>query len=159
MRLCLLAVGRLKDGPERALCERYAGRIQDSGRSLGFAGLDLVELPESRARRAEDRKAEEAASIRGRRQAGHLIVLDERGRSLGSEAFAAHLGRSRDAGAGSLNLVIGGADGVEAALRDEADMALSFGALTIPHQLVRVLVLEQLYRALTILGGHPYHRV
>lgn len=158
MRLCLLAVGRLKDGPERTLCERYAGRIQDSGRSLGFSGPDLIELPESRARRPDDRKAEEAAAIRARRQPGQLIVLDERGRSLSSDVFAAHLGRSRDTGSGSFCLVIGGADGLDAALRDEADLVLSLGALTIPHQLVRVLVLEQVYRALTILGGHPYHR-
>lgn len=159
MRLCVMAVGRLKDGPERALCERYAGRIQESGRSLGFSGPDLIELPESRARRAEDRKAEEAAAIRARRQPGQLIVLDERGKSLSSDAFAAHLGRVRDAGAASLTLLIGGADGLDEALRSEADFGLCFGALTIPHQLVRVLVLEQAYRALTILAGHPYHRV
>jgi 23S rRNA (pseudouridine1915-N3)-methyltransferase len=159
MRLSLLAVGRLKDGPERTLCERYAGRVQDSGRSLGLSGPDLVEIAESRARRPEDRKTEEAAAIRAKRQPGLLIVLDERGKSLSSEAFAAFLARSRDAGTGGFSLVIGGADGLDATLRDGADMALSFGALTIPHQLVRVLVLEQLYRALTILGGHPYHRV
>lgn len=159
MRLSLLAVGRLKDGPERTLCERYAGRIQDSGRSLGFSGPDLHEFPESRARRPEDRKVEEAAAFRAKRQPGQLIVLDERGKSLSSEAFADRLARSRDAGTGCFSLMIGGADGLDASLLDEAEMALSFGALTIPHQLVRILVLEQLYRALTILGGHPYHRV
>jgi 23S rRNA (pseudouridine1915-N3)-methyltransferase len=159
MRLCLLAVGRLKDGPERALCERYAGRIKDNARGLGLSGPDLAEITEGRARRPEDRKAEEAAAIRVKRQPGQLIVLDERGRSLSSEAFANLIARTRDTGSGAFSLVIGGADGLDPALREEADLALSFGALTIPHQLVRVLALEQLYRALTILGGHPYHRI
>ncbi|MGL4437764.1 MAG: 23S rRNA (pseudouridine(1915)-N(3))-methyltransferase RlmH [Bosea sp. (in: a-proteobacteria)] len=158
MRLCLLAVGRLKDGPERALCERYATRIQDSGRGLGVTGPELIEISESRARRPDDRKAVEAAAIRARRQPGQLIVLDERGKSMSSDMFASFIARSRDGAIGTLSLVIGGADGLDPSLRDEADMALSFGALTIPHQLVRALVLEQLYRALTILGGHPYHR-
>jgi 23S rRNA (pseudouridine1915-N3)-methyltransferase len=158
MRLSCLSVGRLKDGPERALCERYAGRIQDTGRNLGFFGPDLIELPESRARRPEDRKAEEAVAIRLKRPPGPTIVLDERGKSLSSDAFAAILAHSRDAGTSSTTLIIGGADGLDDSLRNEASLILSFGALTIPHQLVRVLVMEQLYRALTILAGHPYHR-
>jgi 23S rRNA (pseudouridine1915-N3)-methyltransferase len=158
MRLALIAIGRLKDGPERALSLRYAGRIRDSARPLGFSGPDLHELPESRARRAEDRKAEEAASIRARHGGGLLIALDERGLNLASADFAARLGRERDAGRAGATLVIGGADGLDDGLRGEAGLSLAFGAMTLPHQLVRVLALEQLYRALTILAGHPYHR-
>jgi 23S rRNA (pseudouridine1915-N3)-methyltransferase len=158
MRLAVVAVGRLKDGPERELCQRYAGRIGEIGRSLGFSGPDLVELPESRARREDDRKREEADLIAVRAPAGLLIVLDERGTSLPSPDFAARLGRERDAGNPAASFVIGGADGLDASLRDRAAIRLSFGALTIPHQIVRVLVLEQIYRALTILSGHPYHR-
>jgi 23S rRNA (pseudouridine1915-N3)-methyltransferase len=161
MRLQLVAVGRLKDGPERELCARYAKRIQETGRGLGFPGFDLAELPESRARRPEDRKGEEAASIRARLAGGPggwLVALDERGASPDSPAFAARLARERDAGCASAAFVIGGADGLDPALRAEASLVLSFGAMTLPHQLVRVLALEQVYRALTILGGHPYHR-
>jgi 23S rRNA (pseudouridine1915-N3)-methyltransferase len=159
MRLQLVAVGRLKDGPERALCERYAARIHDNGRLLGFSGPDIIELTESRARRPEDRKADEASSFRPKLPGGLLIALDERGKSMGSTDFACRLARARDAGMAHASFLIGGADGLDPALREHCGLALSFGALTLPHQLVRILVLEQLYRALTILGGHPYHRI
>lgn len=160
MRLGLIAVGRLKAGPERELCARYAGRIGDSVRALGFSGPDVIEIAESRAARADDRKHEEAAAIGARLGAagGLLIALDERGASLSSEAFARRLERDRDGGMKAATLVIGGADGLDEALRARAGLVLSFGVMTLPHQLVRVLALEQLYRALTILGGHPYHR-
>ncbi|PZU93249.1 MAG: 23S rRNA (pseudouridine(1915)-N(3))-methyltransferase RlmH [Chelatococcus sp.] len=158
MRLAVIAVGRLKDGPERELCERYRERALALGRGLGLSGPDIVEIAESRARRPEDRKREEAEAITAKLQPGLVIALDERGRTLGSEDFAARLGKARDAGAGSASLVIGGADGLDEALRARADIALAFGALTIPHQIVRALALEQLYRAMTIIAGHPYHR-
>ncbi len=158
MRLAILAVGRLKDGPERDLCERYAGRILDTGKSLGFSGPDIAELGESRARRPEDRKTEEAGLFRGKLPGGLIIALDERGKTMGSTDFANRLARERDAGAVAACFIIGGADGLDAGLREQAGLTLSFGALTLPHQLVRVLVLEQIYRALTILSGHPYHR-
>jgi 23S rRNA (pseudouridine1915-N3)-methyltransferase len=158
MRLALIAVGRLKDGPERELCLRYAGRVADTGRALGLQGPDIAELAESRARRAEDRKAEEAGAFAGKIGSGLTVALDERAPPLGSEAFAARLARERDAGTQAVQFLIGGADGLDPALRARAGWALSFGAMTLPHQLVRVLVLEQIYRALTILSGHPYHR-
>ncbi len=158
MRLAIVTVGRLKDGPERDLCERYRDRSQALGRGLGFNGPDVIEIPESRARRAEERKRDEAAAILGKLAPGLLIVLDERGRSLTSEAFATKIASARDAGTSAASLVIGGADGLDETLRGRADLALAFGALTLPHQLVRVLALEQLYRAMTIIAGHPYHR-
>lgn len=159
MRLAIIAVGRLKAGPERDICGRYAGRIADAGKALGLSGPDIAEIPESRAARGDDRKREEAAAIRDRLQAGFTIMLDERGAILGSEAFASRIGRERDAGQKALTLVIGGADGLDEALRRESSLVLAFGAMTLPHQLVRVIALEQCYRALTILSGHPYHRV
>lgn len=158
MRLAIITVGRLKDGPERDLCERYRERSHALGRSLGLSGPDVTELPESRARRAEERKRDEAAAILSKLSPGLLIALDERGRSLTSDAFAGRIAASRDAGAGTASLVIGGADGLDETIRDRADLTLAFGALTLPHQLVRVLALEQLYRAMTIIAGHPYHR-
>jgi 23S rRNA (pseudouridine1915-N3)-methyltransferase len=158
VRLAIVAVGRLKDGPERELVERYRGRIGGMAGSLGCSGLDLVELPEARGRREDDRRAEEALAIRARIGGAATIVFDERGRSLGSEAFAARLRDWRDASRPAMACIIGGPDGLDQSLRDAADLTLSFGAMTLPHQIVRALVAEQIYRALTILAGHPYHR-
>jgi len=158
MRLALITVGRLKDGPERELCERYRERAATLGRGLGLTGPEIIEIPESRGRRSDERKRDEAAAITAKLAPGLVIALDERGRSQGSDAFAARIAAARDSGTASLNLVIGGADGLADEIREAAAQTLCFGALTIPHQLVRVLVLEQLYRTMTILTGHPYHR-
>lgn len=158
MHLRILAVGRLKPGPERELAGRYLERSLQTGRGLGFSGPDITEISESRARRAEERKAEEAEALLSRAGSTMLLVLDERGRNLGSAEFAQFLGDARDKGRDGACFIIGGPDGLDASLHGRADMVLSFGALTLPHQLVRVLVLEQLYRAMTILSGHPYHR-
>jgi 23S rRNA (pseudouridine1915-N3)-methyltransferase len=157
MRLIVVAVGRMKSGPEADLAARYEERAAKAGRPLGFRSLDIVQLDESRLSDAPARKAEEAIAIR-RHAAGRLVVLDERGEALGSEAFAARLSGWKDAGEAAATLVVGGPDGLDAALRRSADLALSFGAVTWPHQLVRVMALEQIYRAMTILSGHPYHR-
>jgi 23S rRNA (pseudouridine1915-N3)-methyltransferase len=158
MRLSILAVGRLKSGPERELVERYVKRIEGIGRGLGIVGPDLVEVPESRARRDDDRRAEEAAALLERVGSSALVVFDEHGRNVGSEAFAARLRTWRDDGRPGLACIIGGPDGLDPAVIRRADLVLAFGALTLPHQIVRALVAEQLYRALTILAGHPYHR-
>ena len=155
MRLAVIAVGRLKDGPERELCERYRERAVALGRTIGLSGPDLVELPEGRGRRPD----EEAEAILGRLQPGLVIALDERGRSLGSETFAQRLAAARDSGTAHASFVIGGADGLSETIRERAELTLAFGALTLPHQIVRALVLEQVYRAMTIVSGHPYHRV
>nr|WP_256515724.1 23S rRNA (pseudouridine(1915)-N(3))-methyltransferase RlmH [Alsobacter ponti] len=153
-----MAVGRLKDGPERELVARYLDRARAGGRTLGLTGFESVELPESRAARPADRKAEEAAALRARAGDATLVALDERGASLPSDAFAERLGRRRDEGCRALAFVIGGADGLDPALVAQAAETLSFGRMTLPHQLVRIVVAEQLYRATTILSGHPYHR-
>ena len=158
MRLSLLAVGRLKSGPERELVERYRQRIDGMGRSLGLSGLDHVEVPESRARREDDRRVEEASALLDRAGPSVLIVFDERGKSPSSEAFAARIRQWRDEGRPGIACVIGGPDGLDPAVRQRAGLVVSFGALTMPHQIVRALVVEQLYRALTIIAGHPYHR-
>jgi 23S rRNA (pseudouridine1915-N3)-methyltransferase len=115
-------------------------------------------LPESRARREADRRAEEGAAILDKAASAVLVAFDERGKALTSEAFAERLAAWRNQGRSAANFIIGGADGLDERVRAAADLVVSFGALTLPHQLVRVLVVEQLYRALTILAGHPYHR-
>ena len=149
----------MKQGPERDLVARYLDRAVATGRSLGLSGFAVAELTESRAGSAAARKAEEARVI-GQLlpDPGIVIALDERGKSLGSEAFAARLGRWRDDGRAALSFVIGGADGLDPAFVASADLTLSFSPLTWPHQLVRIMLAEQLYRATTILSGHPYHR-
>jgi 23S rRNA (pseudouridine1915-N3)-methyltransferase len=159
MKLMLVGVGRLKNGPERELVARYAQRCASGARKIGLTGFDLREVDESRARRPEDRKAEEAVALRALLPAGaRLICLDERGGAMDSEAFAARIGAWRDAGAPACALVIGGPDGLAPDLRESADLVLAFGAMTWPHQLARALAAEQLFRAMTILAGHPYHR-
>jgi 23S rRNA (pseudouridine1915-N3)-methyltransferase len=159
VRLLLIAVGRLKPGPERDLFERYAKRVADIARTVGVAGVDFREIEEGRARRPEQRQSQEAAAIATAIPAGaRLVLCDERGKALTSRQFAADIGSARDAGASAYSLIIGGPDGFDSALRDRAELLIAFGAMTWPHQLVRVMAAEQLYRALTLLAGHPYHR-
>lgn len=159
MRIMVIAVGRLKQGPERELAERYAARFDDAGRRQGFRGLDVREIAESRARDAATRIAEEAAAIAALIPEKSVVVaLDEHGDSIESSAFARHLGRWRDEQVANNVFVIGGADGLSPELQRKANMRMAFGRATWPHQLVRVLLLEQIYRAATISAGHPYHR-
>ncbi len=159
MRLVVVAIGRLKQGPERELAERYRERFDDIGRKLGFRGLEIHEIPESRARDTATRISEEAAAISAAIPAKSVLVaLDERGDSIDSPDLARHLGRWRDEQAPSTIFAIGGADGLSPDLRRKAKLRLAFGSATWPHQMVRVMLLEQVYRAATILAGHPYHR-
>ena len=159
MELLLATIGRLKAGPERDLATRYIDRAVAAARGVGLTGVDQRELEESRARRPEDRKAEEARALRQILPPGaRLVLLDERGKSITSEAFSADIGRARDGGAPAYVLAIGGPDGFDPTLRSEAALVLAFGAMTWPHQLVRIMAAEQVYRAITILSGHPYHR-
>lgn len=159
MRLVLLAIGRLKDGPERLLLNRYHERATGLARGLGLSGPDLVEIPESRAAQSATRMAEEGRALLEKLGETRFIVLDERGVTPDSPTFASWLQKDRDGGQKSWALVIGGADGLDPSVRAKAVRVLSFGGMTLPHQLVRILACEQLYRAMTILSGHPYHRV
>lgn len=159
MRVGIHAVGRMKAGPERELAERFLDRFAKAGRQVGLEFGGVAEIAESRAGSAEERRHEEARPLLAHRQAGAaLILLDERGEAVGSEELARRVERLAASGKKSLFFAIGGPDGHDAALREAADMVLSFGALTWPHQLVRVMLAEQLYRLATILSGHPYHR-
>jgi 23S rRNA (pseudouridine1915-N3)-methyltransferase len=159
VRLIIAAVGRLKKGAERDLVERFRERAEATGRSVGVRKVEIVEIGESRAHDAERRRTEESIALK------HLIperavtvLMDERGGSLTSAAFATSLQRWRDEGRPAAVFILGGADGLAPALRDEATLTLAFGAMTWPHQLARIMLLEQVYRAVTILAGHPYHR-
>lgn len=159
MRLLIAAVGRLKAGPERELLARYVDRTNATGKSLALAPLEILEVPESAAQSAAKRKSDEAKALLGAvPDKARLIALDERGKSLSSEDFAERLGKFRDSGSSTIAFLIGGADGLDETLRKSADLVMAFGSATFPHQIVRILLAEQIYRAATILSGHPYHR-
>ena len=159
MRLIICAVGRLKEGPERALVEKYRDRLTPLAKRLGLAPVAWHEIGESRASGASRRREEEgAALLKLVREAEFVIVLDERGKALTSEAFARVLANARDGGAKAAGIVLGGPDGLSDTVRTAAHLKLSLGALTLPHGLARIVLAEQLYRAATILSGHPYHR-
>jgi 23S rRNA (pseudouridine1915-N3)-methyltransferase len=159
MRLTIISIGRLKQGPERELAERYRERFDDIGRKLGFRGIEIHEIAESRARDPATRMSEEAtAMVAALPEKSSLVALDERGDNIDSAAFARLLGRWRDEQVANGVFAIGGADGLSPELRRKAQLRMAFGAATWPHQMVRVMLLEQIYRAATILSGHPYHR-
>jgi 23S rRNA (pseudouridine1915-N3)-methyltransferase len=159
MRIVVAAAGRLKAGPDRELAERYRDRAAKAGRTLGFRGLEIIEVRESRAREAERRITEEAIALASVIPEGAVtVLLDNRGENLSSDSFAGRLRGWRDGGREAACFIIGGADGLGPALRERADLILAFGSTTWPHQLVRIMLLEQIYRAITIMSGHPYHR-
>ena len=156
LRVHICAVGRLRSGPERDLLDDYLTRFDRSGRALGLGPAQLHEV--------EDRKgggmAAEAGLLSAVIPKGAVIcALDERGKLMSSPDFAGQLAGWRDDGRGDLAFVIGGADGIDPALRARADAKLSFGKMVWPHMLARVMLSEQLYRAASILAGAPYHRV
>lgn len=159
MRLSLIAVGRLKKGPEDELVGRYGDRLRRAGPAVGLEFAGASDFPESRAAGADARRAEESARILSSLpERAALVILDERGRDIDSAGLAAFVARERDAGRRDLVVAIGGPDGHDETLRRRADLVLAFGRMTMPHMLVRVLAAEQLYRVVTLLSGHPYHR-
>ena len=159
MRISIIAVGKMKSGPERELVNRYLDRAKASGKNLGLQEFNSVEFNESRATASITRKAEEAKTILASLpQNAVLIALDERGTTQSSEKFANSIASQNDAGIKNLVFVIGGPDGLDQSIRQKAKLVLSFSPLTWPHQIVRILLAEQLYRTTTILSGHPYHR-
>jgi len=159
MRIIVAAIGRLKRGPETELSERYRKRAADTGRQLGLRAVEIVEIRESRAADAGKRMLEESIALANVIPQGAAVaLLDAGGDNLDSASLASQLAKWRGQDRPAAVFLIGGPDGLAASLWDKAELRLSFGAATWPHQLVRVMLLEQLYRAATILAGHPYHR-
>jgi 23S rRNA (pseudouridine1915-N3)-methyltransferase len=159
MRVIVAAVGRLKQGPERELVTRYRERVAKAGRAVGINHVEVVEVGESKAREAARRRIEESIALAQLVPDGAVTaVLDETGDNLDSTTFADTVRRWRDQGRPAAVFIIGGPDGVAPNLRADANMRMAFGAATWPHQMVRIMLLEQLYRAVTIFAGHPYHR-
>ena len=157
MRVHLCAVGRMRaDQPERAILEDYHMRFNRTGKPLALGPLFETEVEDKKGGGMEA----EADLLAKAVPAGALLVtMDERGKVLSSPEFAAQLARWRDDGRQDVAIVIGGADGIAPGLRERAAFSISFGRMVWPHMLVRVMLVEQLYRAATILGGGPYHRV
>jgi 23S rRNA (pseudouridine1915-N3)-methyltransferase len=159
VKVHVVAVGRLKAGPERDLADRYASRFTAGAKALGLSGPSIREIAESQARSTAERKAQEAALIAAALHDGVVALrLDERGDAVTSADFADLIRKLRDGGTRDLAFVIGGPDGLSDDLSARAPKAFCFGRMTMPHQIARVLLLEQLYRAATLLSGHPYHR-
>ncbi|MBV9549028.1 MAG: 23S rRNA (pseudouridine(1915)-N(3))-methyltransferase RlmH [Alphaproteobacteria bacterium] len=159
MRLWILAVGHAKGTSEGALVEDFVSRAQKMGRGMGFAAVTVEELSVSKARDAAGRIKEECQRLADRVPDGaHVVLLDAKGKGMTSEDFADFLGALRDAGTRDLAFVIGGPDGLGALPGKKSGRSLAFGPQTWPHLLARALLAEQVYRAMTILAGHPYHR-
>lgn len=159
MRITIAAIGRIKAGPETELADRYRKRFDGSGRGLGLGPIAISELPEGRGATDTLRKSDEASRLLGKLGSDTLAVaLDEHGKKLSSQAFADLIANYRDGGIGELAFLIGGPDGHGSEALDAARETVSLGAMTLPHGLARVVLLEQLYRATMILSGHPYHR-
>lgn len=158
MRLTVAAIGRLRSGPEFELVEDYSARIRTAGKALGITHFNIKELEAPKGLFGPQRQEREAALLTDATNAAKRIVLDEHGENLTSEAFAARIARWRDQGAAEIAFLIGGADGHHSSTIASADLVVAFGKATFPHLLVRAMLVEQIYRAVTILAGHPYHR-
>ena len=153
MKLAIAAIGKPGRGPEAALADDYARRATLSGRPLGLGPLELIDLEPKKPG-----KAPEAELLLAAAEGAHLIACDERGKAYSSRAFADHIARLRDQGERRVVFVIGGADGLDESVRRAARSTLAFGPQTWPHALARAMLAEQIYRAVTILAGSPYHR-
>jgi 23S rRNA (pseudouridine1915-N3)-methyltransferase len=153
MKITILAVGRLARSPETDLVKLYVDRATAAGRALGLGPVEVVEV-EGR----KPGKAAEAQVLRPHLEGAHVIACDEHGQARASRAFAQEIAALRDDGVRRLVVMIGGADGLDPDLLAQARSRMAFGVQTWPHALARVMLSEQIYRAITILGGSPYHR-
>ncbi len=155
MRIQICAVARLRKGPEKALFDDYVARFEKAGRALSLGPIQLSEVEDRQGSRASVEAALLRKAIPERNQ---ICILDERGTKMSSPQFAQWLQERRDQGIGDLSFAIGGADGLAEDFREAANHSISFGLMVWPHALARVMLVEQLYRAATILNGSPYHR-
>jgi 23S rRNA (pseudouridine1915-N3)-methyltransferase len=153
MKIAIVAVGRLPRSPETELVKLYIERATNAGRSLSLGPVEVVEV-ESR----KPGKAAEAEALRAHLADSHVIACDERGAARASRAFADEIATLRDRGVRRLAFLIGGADGLDPELVAGASGKLAFGPQTWPHAMARAMLAEQVYRAVSILGGSPYHR-
>lgn len=160
MRIHIAAIGRLKTGPEKLMADDYQKRIEVLGRKAGITAIKIAEWSESQQATAKQRMDEEAQIFWGAcPAAATTFILDERGKSHSSEEFAAKLRKSADEGVSDLVFMIGGPDGHSQQTREKANNLIALGPMVWPHRLVRIMLLEQIYRSVTIMLNHPYHRI
>lgn len=155
MNITIRAAGLLKSGPERTLIDDYLGRARVIGRNIGFPDISESAVD---TRAAKSRSAETETILSITKPGGVLVVLDERGKALTSRQMATQIANWRDDGVRNLVIAIGGADGFEPSALPAGAVKWQLGKPTWPHKLVRVMITEQVYRALSILAGTPYHR-
>jgi len=153
MKITILTVGKLGRMVEAQLAVDYASRATASGRALALGPVDILEV-EAR----KPGKAAEAEVLRPHLEGAYVIACDEHGKVRPSRAFAEHVGRLRDDGQRRVVFLIGGADGLDPALVTSVQGTLAFGPQTWPHAMARAMLCEQIYRAVSILAGSPYHR-
>ncbi len=159
MNIGIIGVGRMKEGAEQILLNRYGERAKKIGKQIGLDGFNIIEIAESKANNKERRKEQEAKLILANiKKNAKIIVLHEGGKNINSAQFTQKIASWRDEGEKELQFIIGGPDGLDKIIMAKADMVLSFSSLTWPHQLVRIMLMEQLYRLTTILTNHPYHK-
>lgn len=159
MQILILAVGHARATPQGELIDEFLDRARKLGRQYGFTAVEAMELPVSKARTTDQRKADEAERIVAHIPDGATVIrMDERGKPQSSEDFAHTIARIRDDGAQHLVFIIGGPDGLGKLPLKSPGRMMAFGPQTWPHLLVRAMLAEQVYRAITILAGHPYHR-
>ena len=159
MKVLIAAIGKLRAGPEATLVEDYLARARNCGRNIGFSGPLLTEMEAPNNLQGDARQVREGdLLLKSARDFERLIILDETGVNLSSAKFAKMMREMRDQGIGGAAFLIGGADGHGEKIKTQAAQTLSFGAATWPHMMARAMLAEQIYRAMTILSGHPYHR-
>ncbi|MEM9496227.1 MAG: 23S rRNA (pseudouridine(1915)-N(3))-methyltransferase RlmH [Pseudomonadota bacterium] len=162
MRLIIAAIGKMRDGPEARLVEDYLERSQKLSRPLGLTGPQLHEIDAPKSLSGKERRANEGAALLKAARSGKgdtvIVALDEHGDALTSNALTTLIEKRRDTGASALAFLIGGADGHDETVMQAASKKIAFGPATWPHLLVRTMLTEQIYRSMTMLAGHPYHR-
>lgn len=152
MDISILAVGKQKSGPEADLMNKYVKQTRWK--------VSVVEYEDKKGGAVAERMTREGEALLSRTDsATKIVVLDERGKTMSSPAFSNMMKKWQDEGVPRVAFLIGGADGHAEFVRKKADVLLAFGEMTWPHMLVRAMLAEQIYRARTIIDGHPYHRV
>ena len=160
MKMIIASIGRLKSGEEKPLFDKYVKRSRDIAKLTGINSIDFIELAESQNRSIEKRKEEESdAILKALPTPNFLTTLDQTGKSLSSDKLSKLIHEQRTQNTKNFTFVIGGADGLSSNILAKSNLTLAFGSMTWPHQLVRIMLVEQIYRAFTILNGHPYHRM
>ncbi|MCK0068300.1 23S rRNA (pseudouridine(1915)-N(3))-methyltransferase RlmH [Kordiimonas sp. 5E331] len=152
MHISIIAIGRMQRGPEQALVDEYQKRLPWK------TNIIEIDMKKPAGTAAERKKREAERLLAAVPDGAALVVLDENGKNFKSREFAGKIDNWQMAGYSHIAFVIGGADGLDSSVLNRADLKIALGSLTWPHMMVRVMLSEQIYRAWSIITGHPYHR-